>query len=192
MSNNLNEITHHRVIHTFTQLINPTLQLHPHLEIPLPLFPLILAKFLLPIHILLFGHVDIRIHHIVCIACERHHELRAQLDVVWAAIEDGGDFRGEVFERDEPGDEHFAAFVANCPDELGWVVPDAFVHGMGWELVTAGGGFIGRVCGFIRRLCGLLGRVCDLIGRVCDSIGRVCHFRGRVDDVDGLLFGVGS
>lgn len=213
MTNNLKEITHHRVIHTFTQLINPTLQLHPHLEIRLPLFPLLLAKFLLPFDILLLDHVDIRIHHIVRIARERHHELRAQFDVVWAAIEDGGDFRGEVFERDEPSDEHFASFVANCPHELCWVEPDAFVHGMGWELVAARGSFIGRVCAFIGRVCafigrvrafigrvcGLIGRVCDSIGRVCDQVGlvcdyvgRVCQFRGSIEYVDGLLFGVGS
>lgn len=145
----------------------------------------------------------------MCIAGKRHYELRAQFDVVWAAIEDGGDLRREVLERGESGDEHFAAFFANCPDELGWIEPDAFVHGMGWKLVVARdgiiglvggfvgrlGGFIGRVCGFISRLCDLIGRVCDSIGRVCDSVGRVCHFRGRggVEYVDGLpIVEVGS
>ena len=198
-------LTLHRggVIHTSTQLINPTLQLHSRLEIGLPFFPLILAKFLLPFDILLLGHVDIRIHDIVRIAGKRHHELRAQFDMVWAPIEDRGDLRREIFERGEPGDEHFAAFFANCPDELGWIEPDAFVHGMGWKFVVARdglivglvGGFVGRVCGCIGRVCSFISRLCDLIGRVCDSVGRVCHFRGRgrVEYVDGLLIaGVGS
>lgn len=177
MLNNLKGISHHRAIHTFTQLINPTLQLGPQLIIRLPHLSLIVPKFLLPLHILLFGYVDIRIYHIVRITHNRLPELRAQFVVVRAAVEDGGDIRGEVFEREEPGDEHFAAFVTDYPNKFGLVEPDAFVHGVGWELVADGRGCIGWVCGFI--------------GRVCDSIGRVCDFRGRVRRNDGLLFGMG-